>query len=167
MLAVCDIWAPAKAIDRSVVFAGALLFFLKHKDPAPLSNISTGVRDLLSYIRFHLTSLQEVLHAVLEDRLELVAWDVLGDVLADAFAVAHLAEDAAVWTGEPFDGCIGAIDVVWHIEAGIAIHVDILGDDLVVGEKLFQRILTGDKTAFPMGERDLVGGADFHACKPW
>ena len=86
----------------------------------------------------------------MEDRLDLVARNVLGDVGANAFAVAHFAEDAAVWAGEPFDGGIGPVDVVWHVEAGVAVHVDILGDHLVVGKEAFEGVFTGNEAPFPM-----------------
>lgn len=109
----------------------------------------------------------EVVDAVFEDRLELIARNVLGDVRADAFAVAHFAEDAAVWAGEPFDGGVGAVDIVRHIETGIAVKINVLGDHLIVREEMLQRFFSGDEATFAVGERDLVGGADFHACEPW
>ena len=92
----------------------------------------------------------EVVDTVLEDRLDLVARNVLGDVGANAFAVTHFAEDAAVWAGEPFDGGIGPVDVVWHVEAGVAVHVDILGNHLVVGKEAFEGVFTGNEAPFPM-----------------
>ncbi len=48
--------------------------------------------------------LSKVVHAALEQGLVLVAGDVLGDVGAGAFGVAHLAEDASARAGDAFDG---------------------------------------------------------------
>ena len=48
--------------------------------------------------------LREVVHAALEKGLVLVAGDVLGDVGAGTFGVAHLAEDTSARAGDAFDG---------------------------------------------------------------
>ena len=47
----------------------------------------------------HYTRLSKVVHAALEEGLVLVAGDVLGDVGAGAFGVAHLACQGHVRTG--------------------------------------------------------------------
>jgi hypothetical protein len=48
--------------------------------------------------------LREVIDPALEEGLVLVAGDVLGDVGAGTFGVAHLAEDTSARAGDAFDG---------------------------------------------------------------
>ena len=45
----------------------------------------------------------EVLHAGFEERLRFVAGDVLGNVGAASFCMAHLAQDSSIRAGDAFD----------------------------------------------------------------
>ena len=63
----------------------------------------------------------EVLHTGFEERLVGITGDVLCDVLAAAFGMTHLTEDASVRTGDAFDRPGGAVRIVAAVIGRLAI----------------------------------------------
>ena len=78
--------------------------------------------------------LLKILNSSLEHADVVFAGDVFVQSCADTFAVAHLAEDAAVGGGEAFDGEQGAVGVEGGVHGGLALQIHILGSDLAVGQ---------------------------------
>ena len=76
--------------------------------------------------------LREVVDAALEEGLVLVAGDVLGDVGAGAFAVAHLAEDTSARAGDAFDGFERSVGIELDAVRGRTGSITILEGDLAV-----------------------------------
>jgi hypothetical protein len=62
----------------------------------------------------------------------LVAGDVLGDVGAGTFGVAHLAEDASARAGDAFDGFERSVGIELDAVRGCAGGIAILEGDLAV-----------------------------------
>ena len=60
----------------------------------------------------------------------LVAGDVLGDVGAGAFGVAHLAEDTSARAGDAFDGFEGSVRVELDAVRGRAARI--MGSDPIM-----------------------------------
>ena len=78
------------------------------------------------------TGLGKVIDAALEEGLVLVAGDVLGDVGAGAFAVAHLAEDTSARAGDAFDGLKRSVGIELDAVRGRTGSITILEGDLAV-----------------------------------
>ena len=76
--------------------------------------------------------LREVVYASLEEGLVLVAGDVLGDVGAGTFGVAHLAEDTSARAGDAFDGFKRSVGIELDAIRGRAGSITILEGDLAV-----------------------------------
>ena len=78
----------------------------------------------------------EIIDASLEELLLLAAGDVDGDaVINDTFRMAHLAEHAAVRTGDAFDGAGGTVGIPWHVGGGLAVEITVLEGNLAVGDE--------------------------------
>ena len=76
--------------------------------------------------------LREVVDAALEEGLVLVAGDVLGDVRAGTFGVAHLAEDTSARAGDAFDSFERSVGIELDTVRGCAGGIAILEGDLAV-----------------------------------
>ena len=61
----------------------------------------------------------------------LVTGDVLGDVGAGAFGVAHLAEDTSARAGDAFDGLKRSVGIELDTVRGRAAHI--IGSDPING----------------------------------
>ena len=61
----------------------------------------------------------------------LVARDVLGDVRAGAFGVAHLTEDTSARAGDAFDGFERSVGIELDAVRGRAAHI--MGSDPING----------------------------------
>ena len=75
---------------------------------------------------------------------------------ADAFGVAHFAEDAAVGGGDAFDGPDGAVGVVVGVHGGGAGEVGVLGGDLAVLRQVTEEIRRAEEAALAVGDGDFV-----------
>ena len=110
--------------------------------------------------------LREVIDAALEEGLVLVAGDILGDVGAGAFGVAHLAEDTSARAGDTFDGLERSVGIELDAVRGRTGGVAILEGDLAVLDEVGDDRRRRGETAFAMRERDGVHLADVHAREP-
>ena len=110
--------------------------------------------------------LGKVLHASFEERLVFGAGDVLGNVGATAFGVAHLAEDAAAGAGDAFDGEGALVGVEGFSHGGSAIELSVLGGDLAVGDEGVEGFLIGEEAAFAVGDGNGVEVANLTLRKP-
>lgn len=75
----------------------------------------------------------EVLHTGFEERLIGITGDVLCDILAAAFGMTHLTEDASVRTGDAFDSPRGAVRIVAAVVGRLTIRPHVLCRDLAIG----------------------------------
>ena len=110
--------------------------------------------------------LGEVVHARFEERLVEVAGDVLADVGAAAFGVAHFAEDSAARASDAFDGMDGAVGVEGGVHGRFAFEVCVLGADLSGGGEFLDVFVAGVEFSFAVGEGDVVEVAHFGAGEP-
>ena len=96
----------------------------------------------------------------------LVAGDVLGDIGAGAFGVAHLAEDTSARAGDAFDGFERSVGIELDAIRGRTGGVTILEGDLAVLHEVGDDGSRRGEAAFAMRERDGVHLADVHAREP-
>ena len=86
----------------------------------------------------------------------LVAGDVLGDVGAGTFGVAHLAEDTSARAGDAFDGFERSVGIELDAVRGRAGGITILEGDLAVLDEVGDDRRRRGEAAFAMRERDGV-----------
>ena len=98
--------------------------------------------------------------------LILIARHVLGDVLADALRVAHLAEHATIRTRNTLDGVDGAIRVERDRHRRLAVIVDVLRRDLSAHAELRDDFLIRDEAALAVRDGDAMDIADLDVVKP-
>ena len=96
----------------------------------------------------------------------LVAGDVLGDVGAGTFGVAHLAEDTSARAGDAFDGFERSVRIELDAVRGHAGSIAILEGDLAFLDKVGDDGRRRGEAAFTVRERDGVHLADVHAREP-
>ena len=94
--------------------------------------------------------------ARLEDGLVLVAGDVLGDPLALALTVAHLAEHPPVGGEDALDGLHRAVGIGGDVQGGDGGGVGVLGGNLAVLDHLGEDGLRGHEAALAVGHGDGV-----------
>ena len=104
--------------------------------------------------------LPKIRHTGFKDLLILFAGDIPGDVRADALAVPHLAQHAAIRRANALDRPIRAVRVFRHLHRGHAVDGAILRDDLAVGHQLLELRLAADEAPLAVGNRDLMDVAD-------
>ena len=95
----------------------------------------------------------------------LVAGDVLGDVGAGTFGVAHLAEDTSARAGDAFDGFERSVGIELDAVRGRAGSITILEGDLAVLDEVGDDGRRRGEAAFAVRERD--GGARWGQAVPW
>ena len=93
--------------------------------------LSLPERQLGQHAVLPLPGLGEVVDAALEEGLVLVAGDVLSDVGAGTFGVAHLAEDTSARAGDAFDGFERSVGIELDAVRGRAAHI--IGSDPING----------------------------------
>ena len=98
----------------------------------------------------------EVLHAGFEERLRFVAGDVLGNVGAASFCMAHLAQDSSIRAGDAFDGPGGTVRVEAAVVSRISFKVRVLGSNLAIGCQGFHLFIGRDEPSFPVADGDAV-----------
>ena len=77
-------------------------------------------------------ALSEVLDRRFEHFDIVVSGNVLVQVFANALAVTHLAEDAAVRAGDTFNGIQAAVGIEAQVHGGLIVQIHILGGNLSV-----------------------------------
>ena len=111
--------------------------------------------------------LPKIRNCIRKDILHFVPLNVLIEVAALAFAVAHLAEDQAVVGDDALDGVEGAVGVVLRIHAHIAGFVTILECHLTVLKELFRKLLRNHELALAVADSNIVDVAFGEGCEPW
>ena len=108
----------------------------------------------------------EVLHAGFEERLRFVAGDVLGNVGAASFCMAHLAQDSSIRAGDAFDGPGGTVRVEAAVVSRISFKVRVLGSNLAISGKSLDLFIGCDEAAFAVADSDAVEVARLAERKP-
>lgn len=85
-----------------------------------------------------------------------VAGDVLGNVGAASFCMAHLAQDSSIRAGDAFDGPGGTVRVEAAVVSRISFKVRVLGSNLAISGKSLDLFIGCDEAAFAVADSDAV-----------
>ena len=101
-----------------------------------------------------------------EQAAVVIAGNVLVEIGADAFGVAHFAEDSAVGRRDAFDREDGTVGVESQIGGRDAVQIHVLRGDLPASDHLLKNGFGRDETSFPVRDRNADDLPDREAGEP-